>query len=101
MPPALRSQAALPPPRPLSGYRRPARRHPPAPVRDTGDCHTASTSISTEAAGRRHVLGEALEAAGLVNYPTEWWHWSYGNRYWAYVTGASAARYGPMTLADL
>ena len=28
--------------------------------------------------------------AGLVNYPTEWWHWSYGDRYWALVTGAAA-----------
>ncbi|RCG27875.1 dipeptidase [Sphaerisporangium album] len=68
---------------------------------DTDACHTASTSISTDAAERRHILGEALEAAGLINYPTEWWHWCYGDRYWAYVTGASAARYGPLTLADL
>jgi D-alanyl-D-alanine dipeptidase len=28
-----------------------------------------------------------------VNYPTEWWHWSYGDRYWALMTGAPAARY--------
>jgi D-alanyl-D-alanine dipeptidase len=29
-----------------------------------------------------------------VNYPTEWWHWSHGDRYWAFVTGADAAFYG-------
>ena len=31
-----------------------------------------------------------------MNYPTEWWHWSYGDRYWALVTGAPAAHYGPV-----
>ncbi|WP_245966785.1 M15 family metallopeptidase [Sphaerisporangium album] len=66
---------------------------------DTDACHTAGTAVPAEAAERRRVLGEALTAAGLVNYPTEWWHWSYGDRYWAYVTGASAARYGPVTRA--
>ncbi|WP_281286552.1 M15 family metallopeptidase [Herbidospora galbida] len=40
------------------------------------------------------MLGTALTEAGLVNYPTEWWHWSYGDRYWAHVTGAGTARYG-------
>jgi zinc D-Ala-D-Ala dipeptidase len=38
----------------------------------------------------------ALRGAGLVNYPTEWWHWSYGDRYWAMMTGATAAVYGPV-----
>jgi len=41
--------------------------------------------------------GEDLHAAGLVNYPTEWWHWSYGDRYWAMATGAPAAIYGPVS----
>ncbi|WP_248966086.1 M15 family metallopeptidase [Sphaerisporangium perillae] len=62
---------------------------------DTEDCHTDSVAISPEAKGHRHTLSEALTAVGLVNYPTEWWHWSYGDRYWAYTTRASAARYGP------
>jgi D-alanyl-D-alanine dipeptidase len=31
-----------------------------------------------------------------VNYPTEWWHWSHGDRYWALLTGAEAALYGPV-----
>jgi hypothetical protein len=39
-----------------------------------------------------------LAAAGLVNYPTEWWHWSFGDRYWAMATGSEAALYGPKEL---
>ncbi|WP_436497049.1 hypothetical protein [Actinokineospora sp. HUAS TT18] len=41
-------------------------------------------------------LDTALTAVGMVNYPAEWWHWSYGDRYWAFVTGAVSARYGPV-----
>jgi D-alanyl-D-alanine dipeptidase len=46
----------------------------------------------------RHLddLAAALTGVGLVNYPERWWHWSYGDRYWALVTGAPAALYGPV-----
>jgi len=63
---------------------------------DTAQCHTASRDINDEAAGNRKILSGALGCAGLVNYPSEWWHWSYGDRYWALVTGAPAAHYGPV-----
>jgi len=53
-------------------------------------------TISPEARANRTLLAEALVTAGLVNYPTEWWHWSYGDRYWAHVTGAEHACYGPV-----
>jgi D-alanyl-D-alanine dipeptidase len=35
-----------------------------------------------------------------VNYPTEWWHWSFGDRYWAYATGAGRSHYGPALLTS-
>jgi len=63
---------------------------------DTETCHTAAANLSGEARTHRAVLIDALAGAGLVNYPTEWWHWSYGDRYWAYATGAPAARFGPL-----
>ncbi|MEV0906781.1 M15 family metallopeptidase [Streptomyces hokutonensis] len=65
------------------------------PEQSDGACYTDADNISAEARANRAVLGTALGAAGLVNYPTEWWHWSYGNRYWALATGAPAALYGP------
>ncbi len=60
-----------------------------------GRCYTASPDVDPAARGNRRVLVAALSAVGLVNYPTEWWHWSFGDRYWAAVTGAPAACYGP------
>jgi D-alanyl-D-alanine dipeptidase len=60
-------------------------------------CFTAATHISAQARGNRQLLATVLAGVGLVNYPTEWWHWSYGDRYWALLTGAPAALYGPVT----
>jgi len=56
-------------------------------------------SGAPEAHANRKTLTAALTNAGLVNYPTEWWHWSYGDRYWAFVTGAPHALYGPTKCA--
>lgn len=65
------------------------------PEESDGACYTGASGISAEARRNREMLSAALESVGLVNYPTEWWHWSYGDRYWAMTTGASAALFGP------
>jgi D-alanyl-D-alanine dipeptidase len=57
-------------------------------------CYTDFPGISAEARHNRDILGTAMASAGFVNYPTEWWHWSYGDRYWAFLTGSRFARYG-------
>lgn len=56
----------------------------------------AAPGLSPEAAETREVLARALLAGGLTNYPSEWWHWSYGDQGWAYRTGQEAALYGPV-----
>jgi D-alanyl-D-alanine dipeptidase len=61
-----------------------------------GACYTASSDVPSPARQLRRVLDDALSAAGLVNYPTEWWHWSYGERYWSLVHGESVTRYAPV-----
>jgi D-alanyl-D-alanine dipeptidase len=63
------------------------------PEQSDGACFFDAAAISSPARANRDLLAEALHSAGLVNYPTEWWHWSYGDRYWAYVTGAPRAIY--------
>lgn len=67
------------------------------PEESSGGCYTAARNISAAGLRNRHILVQAMEAAGLVNYPTEWWHWSYGDRYWAMQLGMSRALYGPVT----
>ncbi|WP_371749575.1 dipeptidase [Streptomyces sp. NBC_01283] len=68
-----------------------------SPEESDGACYMDSALISPTARRNRRTLTAALSTAGLVNYPTEWWHWSYGDRYWALATEAPTATYGPMT----
>ncbi|MCR9191431.1 MAG: M15 family metallopeptidase [Gammaproteobacteria bacterium] len=56
---------------------------------------TDSKEISETAIKNRRLMSDVLTAVGFVNYPTEYWHWSYGDRYWAFMTKA------PQTLYDL
>ncbi|MFN8126056.1 MAG: M15 family metallopeptidase [Candidatus Nanopelagicales bacterium] len=41
----------------------------------------------------RRLLAAVMSAAGFVVHPQEWWHWEYGTRWWAAVTG-ERVRYG-------
>jgi D-alanyl-D-alanine dipeptidase len=69
------------------------------PEASGGACFTAAAGLDAVAQAHRDLLVTTLEAAGLVNYPTEWWHWSYGDRYWAHAMRAPHARYGPLVKA--
>ncbi len=66
------------------------------PEQSGGRCYFDSPGVNADARANRALLARALGSAGLVNYPTEWWHWSYGDRYWALVSGAPHALYGPL-----
>jgi len=57
--------------------------------------------LSPEAARNRALLREVLESAGLTNYPSEWWHWSYGDQGWAYRGGHPTALYDSVQPEDL
>lgn len=57
---------------------------------------TNSTKISLQAKMYRKIMCQALESVGFVNYPTEYWHWSFGDRYWAYLQNLDHALYGTL-----
>lgn len=45
----------------------------------------------------RRMLAGVLGAEGLSVYPMEWWHWSYGDQWWAAAHGRARSVYGPVT----
>lgn len=49
-----------------------------------------SPYISDYAKTNRKTLTDCMENAGFINYPTEWWHWSYGDCYWAFMNNSNA-----------
>ena len=55
-------------------------------------CATQYPGLTDTAARHRQLLVEVMTAAGLVNYPQEYWHFSYDDQYWACVTGCAQAR---------
>lgn len=61
---------------------------------------TACPGLTEEARKHRTLLCDVLVGAGLTNYPSEWWHWSWGDQGWAYRTGAPHAIYGATEPTD-
>lgn len=63
------------------------------PYVDSKICATQCKTVSKTAQTNRKLLCDIMQAHGFVNYPTEWWHFSYGDRYWAYFQSAKHAIY--------
>jgi D-alanyl-D-alanine dipeptidase len=42
----------------------------------------------------RRLLSSVLREAGFAPYPMEWWHWSYGDQWWAAEYGHPVSLYG-------
>ena len=57
---------------------------------------TDSEELSPEARQNRSFLIDVLAQSGFVNYPAEWWHWSYGDQYWAFRTGSEHVIFGSL-----
>jgi len=55
-----------------------------------------ASDVSAKARQSRDLLVNTLAAQSLINYPDEWWHFSYGDRLWAEVTGRAQAFYAPI-----
>ncbi|WP_269606862.1 M15 family metallopeptidase [Prochlorococcus marinus] len=43
---------------------------------------------------RRSLLFSVMEQAGFVQHPNEWWHFSYGDQLWSWLTKKGNAIYG-------
>jgi D-alanyl-D-alanine dipeptidase len=61
-----------------------------------GACFSLFDGLGVAEQEHRRLMFAAMEQAGFVNYPFEWWHWSYGDRYWAAVKQQPHALYGPV-----
>jgi zinc D-Ala-D-Ala dipeptidase len=48
----------------------------------------------------RRLLFNTMIEKGFTNYPMEWWHYDYGNQFWAKIKGVNAI-YGRVDLRDL
>lgn len=58
-----------------------------------GRCYSFFKNLPDNVKRNRAILFDCMESAGFINYPFEWWHWSYGDKYWAAITDAPHALY--------
>lgn len=63
-------------------------------IASQGRCFSFANNLTPQAQAHRRILFDCLNRQGFVNYPYEWWHWSYGDKYWAAMTNAPHAIYG-------
>ncbi len=52
--------------------------------------------VSIEIRNNRDMLVAAMQRVGMINYPDEWWHFSYGDRLWAEITKRDEAFFAPI-----
>lgn len=57
-------------------------------------CAPFCPSLTEAARHNRNQLAQLMECEDFAVYEHEWWHFSYGDQYWAYSKGHSFARYG-------
>ena len=55
----------------------------------------------SEIRDNRRILYHAMINAGFTNLPSEWWHYDYGDRFWAHYNGASALYKGVFTREEI
>ncbi len=56
--------------------------------------HTFSKDVKGQQRANRMLLFALLTDVGFVNIPSEWWHYSYGDQYWAIYHQKPHALYG-------
>ncbi len=61
-------------------------------VRDFSKNASANApNLSETAIANRTLLNDVLSSVGFINYPSEWWHYSFGDRLWARLTHSEIA----------
>ncbi len=54
-----------------------------------------------EIKNNRRLLYNVMVSAGFTNLPSEWWHYDYGDRFWAFYTGKPAMYEGVFTKEEM
>lgn len=67
----------------------------------TKDCYTFSPYISEEAKKNRMLLRNAMMSQGFAPFDGEWWHFSYGDKEWAFYYKKDGAIYTQKQLSEV
>jgi len=62
---------------------------------------TYSKAVSTKARKNRLILRNVMIKTGFAPYDGEWWHFSYGDREWAYYYGKKYSIYKQVSVSEI
>lgn len=65
------------------------------------EANTSYANLPANVVVNRNVLNDALAKHGFTNYPFEYWHYSIGDTFAAYLRGDKSAIYGPVNMNPL
>lgn len=68
---------------------------------DLTDTAAFENEMNEEICNNRRMLYYSMISAGFTNLPSEWWHYDYGDRFWAYYNQKDAMYEGVFTRKDL
>ena len=63
---------------------------------ENNEANMYSANLTSEQKANRSLLLSCACLSGLINYPYEWWHFSFGDRYFCYYTNNPRAVYGSL-----
>lgn len=64
-------------------------------------CYYETNSQDFEIRDNRRLLYNCMISAGFENLPSEWWHYSYGDKAWAYYNDTPALYDGVFTIREI
>ena len=64
-------------------------------------CNSVCKKHITSVRDNRRLLYAVMTKAGFTNLPSEWWHYDYGDRFWAYYNKCSAIYEGVFTKEEI
>ena len=67
----------------------------------TKDCYVFTPNISREATNNRLSLRNCMLSSGFAPFDGEWWHFSYGDREWAFYYKKKLAIYNQVSLKKM
>ncbi len=63
------------------------------PDKNEGKNFMLCEALDPEARKNREILYDVMTKNGFVHYDYEWWHWSFGDQYWAFKKQQKTALY--------
>jgi D-alanyl-D-alanine dipeptidase len=68
-------------------------------VQEFNSLTVTQAPVTQKIRANREILVSCLQSQGMINYPQEWWHFSYGDRLWAELSDRDYLYFSPHNIS--